>query len=303
MQVKRNVLNLRPPPPRILLSASLYRTHSDASNPLLMNLLNGPPAALFIRQHTTLPTPTENAQRIPAAATFINWPMKVQKVNFLGEPTLSRPRRTLENSHAPEQEPACALHLGGRGGRSRPRGPGGSPRRHPRPASGEPSTGAAGAGAHQAWLRPPGPPLRRRGAPTGAPQRRAAPSAGHVRSGAGAETAAARCQRAGEEEDARPQHRLRPAPERHPEPGERQEAVQVRDAADGADLHRHAQRAAPGGPLRSDGSPAGSAALGGPRVFTGVHSCDGERRSDGGAAEELQRGHVAEDKWDEVTQS
>lgn len=59
-------------PPSILPTPSLYQTHSDASNPLLMNLVNGPPAALFIKQHTTLPTPTGDALRIPAAATFIN---------------------------------------------------------------------------------------------------------------------------------------------------------------------------------------------------------------------------------------
>lgn len=99
-------------------------------------------------------------------------------------------------------------------------------------------------------MRPPGPSVRHRGAPAGPRRRRAAlPPAGQVRSGAGTETEETRSQRPGEEEDAGAQRRLRPAPERHPEPGERQEALQIRDSPNGADLHRHPQRAAPGGGL------------------------------------------------------
>ena len=56
-------------------------------------------------------------------------------------------------------------------------------------------------------------------------------------------------ERAGAEADERPERRLR-APERaHPQSGQRQEAQQVRDAPDGADVHWIAQGTA--GPGRS----------------------------------------------------
>lgn len=70
--------------------------------------------------------------------------------------------------------------------------------------------------------------MRHRGASAGPSRERAAlPTAGQVRAGAGAEAAASGRQRPREEEDARTERRVRPAAERHPEPGEREEVVQI----------------------------------------------------------------------------